>query len=41
MKIVGPSVEKLELHWKDQTETFWCFLWLTVEPETSGTPVKP
>ncbi|HQW28593.1 MAG TPA: hypothetical protein PK529_05380 [Verrucomicrobiales bacterium] len=41
MKIVRPSFEKLELHRKDQTEIFWCFLWLTVEPESSPTTEKP
>lgn len=41
MKIVRPSFEKLELHKKDQAETFRCFLWLTVEPESAPTPEKP
>lgn len=41
MKIVRPSFEKLELHKKNQTETFRCFLWLTVEPESAPTPEKP
>jgi len=41
MKIVRPSFEKLELHKKDQAETFGCFLWLTVEPESAPTNEKP
>jgi hypothetical protein len=41
MKIVRPSFEKLELHKKDQAETFRCFLWLTVEPASAPTTEKP
>jgi len=41
MKIVRPSFEKLELHKKDQAETFGCFLWLTVEPESAPTTENP
>lgn len=36
MKIVRPSFEKLELHKKNQSETFRCFLWLTVEPASAS-----
>lgn len=41
MKIVRPSFEKLELHKKGQKETFRCFLWLTVQPESAPTTEKP
>lgn len=41
MKIVRPSFEKLELHRKDQTETFGCFLWLTTAPESAPTTEQP
>ncbi len=41
MKIGRPSFEKLELHKKDQSETFGYFLWLTVEPASAPTTQKP
>jgi len=41
MKIVRPSFEKLEFHKNGQKETFRCFLWLTVEPESAPATEKP
>lgn len=41
MKIVRPSFEKLELHKKDQVETFNCSLWLGIEPVAAATSEKP
>ena len=41
MKVARPSFEKLELHRKGGSETFWCFLWLSVEPEASPSTQKP